>query len=174
VGSAPTPAEWTAFALLLPLAAAAPFFLVSVGRNHGFHPGPAFIVAGALVLPPALLVGLVVAFHLPSIWRAQRSLVYQAFNVSDYTLSALGAWAVAAAVGTGSNASFALTGLSAAAVFVLVNHGLLAIMLRLGRGHTFRESGLFSATGSESSSCSPGSASPSVRSPSSIRGSCRP
>ena len=51
------------------------------------------------------------------------------------------------AIGTGSDASFALAGLLAAAVFVASNHLLLAIMLRLGRGHTFRESGLFSATG---------------------------
>ena len=32
-------------------------------------------------------------------------------------------------------------------VFVAVNHLLLATMLRLGRGHTFRDSGLFSTTG---------------------------
>ena len=69
------------------------------------------------------------------------------FNFSNYTLSALGAWAVAAAVGPGDDATFALAGLLAAAVFVAVNHTLLAVMLRLGRGHTFRESGLFSATG---------------------------
>ena len=50
-------------------------------------------------------------------------------------------------VGTAGDASFALAGLLAAAVFVAVNHALLAIMLLLGRGHTFRESGLFSASG---------------------------
>ncbi|HEX4929090.1 MAG TPA: PAS domain S-box protein, partial [Gaiellaceae bacterium] len=61
--------------------------------------------------------------------------------------SALGAWAVADAVGPGRDASFALAGLLAAVVFVAVNHALLANMLRLGRGHTFRESGLFSPTG---------------------------
>ena len=33
---------------------------------------------------------------------------------------------------------------AATAVFVLLNHLLLAIMLRLARGHTFHESGLFS------------------------------
>ena len=38
--------------LLFPLAALAPRFRVAVGRNHSFHTGPAFIVAGALVLPP--------------------------------------------------------------------------------------------------------------------------
>ena len=147
VGSAPTRTEWTSFALLLPLAALAPRFRVAVGRNHSFHPGPAFIVAGALVLPPLLLVGLVVALHLP-FWSPDHAPWYiQTFNLSNYTLSALGAWAVAAAVGGTGDASFALAGLLAAAVFVGVNHALLAIMLRLGRGHTFRETGLFAATG---------------------------
>ena len=148
VDTTPTRTEWMSFALLLPLAALAPRFRVAVGRNHSFHTGPAFIVAGALVLPPALLVGLVLALHLPVWSRADQPPWYiQVFNLSNYTLSALGAWVVAAAVGPGDDATFALAGLLAAAVFVGVNHTLLAIMLRLGRGHTFRESGLFSATG---------------------------
>src|SRR5688500_1758089 len=68
-GSSPTRSEWMSFALLVPLAALAPRFRVAVGRNHSFHTGPAFIVAGALVLPPALVVGLVVALHLPVLSR---------------------------------------------------------------------------------------------------------
>jgi PAS domain S-box-containing protein len=148
VGADPTRTEWTSFALLLPLTVLAPRFRVAVGRNTGFHTGPAFIVAGALVLPPALLVALVLALHLPVWSRADQPPWYiQVFNLSNYTLSALGAWVVAAAVGPGDGATFALAGLLAATVFVGVNHTLLAIMLRLGRGHTFRESGLFSATG---------------------------
>lgn len=147
VGSAPTRTEWMSFALLLPLAALAPRFRVAVGRNHSFHTGPAFIVAGALVLPPVLLVALVVALHVPLWSRDQAPWYIRGFNLSNYMLSALGAWAVAAAVGTAGDASFALAGLLAAVVFVVVNHALLAIMLRLARGHTFRESGLFAATG---------------------------
>ena len=136
------------FALLLPLAALAPRFRVAVGRNTGLHTGPAFIVAGALVLPPALLVALVVALHLPLWSREDQPPWYiRLFNLSNYTLSALGAWAVAAQILPGRDASFALAGLLAAAVFVAINHTLLAIMLRLGRGHTFRESGLFSPSG---------------------------
>ena len=93
-------------------------------------------------------MGLVLALHVPLWSRDDHPPWYiQVFNLSNYTLSALGAWAVANAVGTGDDAPFALAGLLAAAVFVLVNHTLLAIMLRLGRGHTFRESGLFSPTG---------------------------
>ena len=146
VDSAPTQSEWTSFLLLFPLAALAPRFRVAVGRNHSFHTGPAFIVAGAL-LPPALLVGLVVALHLPVVSNDQTPWYIKGFNLSNSTLDALAAWVVVDAIGTGSDASFALAGLLAAAVFVASNHLLLAIMLRLGRGHTFRESGLFSATG---------------------------
>ena len=39
---------------------------------------------------------------------------------------------------------FALTGAAASVVWILVNHSLLATMLRLARGTSYRESGLFS------------------------------
>ena len=143
---APTGSEWLDFALLFPLAVAAPFFMVSIGRNHGFHTGPAFLIAGALVLPPSLLVGLVVALHLPAAVLRDRAPWYiQLFNVANYTLCALAGWAVASAVGPGTDVRLALAGLGAAAVFVAVNHVLLAAMLNLGRGHSFRDTGLFSA-----------------------------
>ncbi len=145
--AAPTRTEWIAFALLLPLTAVAPRFRVAFGRNHAFQTGPTFLVAGALVLPPTLLLGLVVVLHLPLWSRNSLPWYIEAFNLSNHTLSALGAWAVAAAVGTGGDALFAAAGLLAAVVFVGVNHVLLALMLRLARGHSFRESGLFAATG---------------------------
>jgi two-component system, cell cycle sensor histidine kinase and response regulator CckA len=139
--------EWTVFAILLPLTAAAPLFRVSVGRNHGFHLAPVFVVAGALVLPPLLVVALVAGF-VPTQWLKDRTPWYiQLFNTSNYVLSALAAWAAAAAVGLGPDLRFALLGLAGVVAFVFVNHGLLAVMLRLGRGHSFRESGLFSPTG---------------------------
>src|SRR5687768_7884243 len=109
-GGGPTRTEWTAFALLLPLAAVAPWFRVAVGRNHSFHTGPAFLVAGALVLPPAMLVGLVVALQVPAWSRDRLPWYIQGFNLSNYTLSALGAWSVASTVGSNSDASFALAG----------------------------------------------------------------
>ena len=62
-------------------------------------------------------------------------------------LSTLAAWLAADAVRADTDLGFAAAGLAAAVVFVAVNHVLLAVMLRLGRGHSFRQSGLFSATG---------------------------
>jgi PAS domain S-box-containing protein len=143
----PGAADWGEFFLLLPLAVAAPLFRVSVGRNHGFHLAPAAVVAGALALPPALLVALVLAIQ-PAQWLRDRSPWYiETFNFANYTLSALAAWATADSLWGASDVRHALAGLAAATVFVVVNHVLLAVMLRTGRGHAFRETGLFSVDG---------------------------
>jgi two-component system, cell cycle sensor histidine kinase and response regulator CckA len=97
------------------------------------------------VLPAPLVVALAVVLHLPE-WAKERYPWYmQGFNIANYTLSGLSAWAVANAIGGDSDLSTALGGVAAAAVFVLVNHGLLAGMLKLARGHSVHESGLFSA-----------------------------
>ncbi|MGH3070748.1 MAG: PAS domain S-box protein [Gaiellaceae bacterium] len=146
VDRVPAADDWTTFALLLPLAALSPWFRVSVGRNTGFHTGPVFVVAAALVLPAVLVVALVVAMQ-PTQWLKDRVPWYiQTFNLSNYVISGAAATA-AASVGGGTDARFALGGAAAVIAFVVVNHAVLAIMLRLGRGHSFRESGLFSPDG---------------------------
>ena len=141
----PTSSEWVEFALLAPLAALAPLLSVSIGRNHSFHTGAAFIVAGAIVLPAPLVVVLAIVLHLPE-WAKERYPWYmQGFNIANYTISGLAAWSVATTIGSGSDLRTAVGGTAAAATFVLVNHGLLAGMLKLARGHSVRESGLFSS-----------------------------
>ena len=139
--------EWWRAALLLPLAAVAPMFRVAVGRNHSLHAAPAFVVAGTLVLPPALLVPLVLVMLVPQWIRDRYAWYIGLFNVANYMLSTLAAWAAVDLVRTDTDLGFAAAGLAAAVVFVAVNHVVLATMLRLGRGHSFRQSGLFSATG---------------------------
>ena len=146
-GDTSTQHEWLAFAILLPLAAVAPLFRVPVGRNHSLHAAPAFVVAGALVLPPLLVVVLVLALHAPLAVRDRYPWYIQAFNIANFTLSGLAAWLAVEALGQNGDLGFALSGLVAAGVFVVVNHVLLAVMLRLGRGHSFRETGLLSPTG---------------------------
>ena len=143
------------FALLLPLAALAPRFRVTVGRNHGFHTGRgvhrrrrARAAAGARRRTR----------RRRSISRCGLATIsapwyIQVFNLSNYMLSALAAWVVAAAVGPATTLSFALAGLLAAAVFVGVNHMLLAMMLRLGaRPYVPRERALLRRPGWGSSS----------------------
>jgi two-component system, cell cycle sensor histidine kinase and response regulator CckA len=146
-GDTSTKHEWLAFAILLPLAATAPLFRVPVGRNHSLHAAPAFVVAGALVLPPLLVVALVLALHAPLAIRDRYPWYIQAFNIANFTLSGLAAWLAVETIGQNGDLGFALSGVVAAGVFVLVNHLLLAVMLRLGRGHSFRETGLLSAAG---------------------------
>ena len=68
----------------------------------------------------------------------------QCFNIANYAVSGLVAWAIADAAGGEGDLGFALGGVAAATVFVLTNHALLAGMLKLARGHSIRESGLFS------------------------------
>ncbi|MBA2460645.1 MAG: PAS domain S-box protein [Actinobacteria bacterium] len=142
-GDSPDATDWVAFVVLAPAAALALLFRISIGRNHGFHAAPAFVVAGALALPPQLLVTLVVITYIPA-WATRRAPWYiQIFNTANYGLAALAALATARLLGGGVDHTVAIASLSAAAVFVVANHLLLALMLRLARGHSFRETGLF-------------------------------
>jgi PAS domain S-box-containing protein len=140
----PDSSDWIAFAILAPLAAAAPLFGIRIGRNHGFHAGPAFVVAGALVLPPGLLVALAIGLFIPGWLKERFSWYIQTFNIANYVLAALAAHAVASLRADGDLRMGAVS-LAAAAAFVAVNHVLLAPMLLLGHGHSVRESGLFGA-----------------------------
>ena len=96
------------------------------------------------MLPPALVAALAVSQHVPAFLRERDGWYRLIFNCANSVLSALAAWSVAAAIGVGHDLSFAVAGLGAAGAYALTNHVLLAGMLRLARGHSFRESGLFS------------------------------
>ena len=135
------------FALLGGAAALAQLAYVEIRHNHGFAIGIAFLLAAALLLPPELVALTSVAQHLPDILRRNYPWYIQTFNTSNYALSALAAWGVARLVSdleTGADGRFALAGAAACLALVLVNHFLLATMLLLARGHSFRASGLFS------------------------------
>ena len=84
--------------MLLPLTAVAPFFRVAVGRNYSLHTGPAFIVAGALVLHPLGVLALVAALHISQFVRGRYPWYIHLFNLANYVLSALAAWLVVEAV----------------------------------------------------------------------------
>ena len=142
-----TTQQWHLFALLVLAAAIAHYFVVHTPGNQVFHVGLAFTVAGALVLPPRLIVLMCVAQHL-SDWAKERYPWYiQAFNISNYLLAALAAHEAVRLTGTSVAASepWALVaGLGGCLVFVALNHMLLARMLFLARGRSVAESGLFS------------------------------
>lgn len=135
------------FAVLAAGAALAQLLLVEIGRNHGFPVALVFVVAAALLLPPELVALMGLAQHAPDLLRRRYPGYIQTFNVANYTLNALAAWATARLLSehlvAHDRLGWALAGLGAAAVFVALNHLLLATMLRLARGHSFRASRLF-------------------------------
>ncbi|HET7566673.1 MAG TPA: GGDEF domain-containing protein [Gaiellaceae bacterium] len=146
--------HWTDFAVVLVCGAAAQLFATHSNGNQVFHTGLAFTVAAALLLPPQLVVVVAVAQHLPEWARQRYPWFIQTFNIANVLLSGLAAWGVAAEfrragyeVGVSPAASSVLVAVCAGAAFVLVNHVLLARMLRLARGHDVTATGLFSADG---------------------------
>jgi len=143
--------DWFAFAILATAATVAHLFPVKAPRNMMFHTSTVFLVAAALLLPPELLVLIPLVQTVPEWLKERYPWFIQVFNVSNYTLDSLAAWGAATLVTdhTGGmisnpNARLAVAGLAAAVAFTAVNHVLVALILKLARGHKFRETGLFS------------------------------
>jgi diguanylate cyclase (GGDEF)-like protein/putative nucleotidyltransferase with HDIG domain len=138
---------WATFVILGLIAAVAQLFVVRTPRNQSYHTTIVFLIPAAMLLPPELVVLMGVVQHIPE-WLKNRSAWYiQAFNICNWTLASLAAWASFHGVleaGSGGHLEYALAGLAAAAAMVAVNHALMAPMLHLARGHSIRESGLFS------------------------------
>jgi diguanylate cyclase (GGDEF)-like protein len=142
--------EWATFALLATASALAQLFVVITPRNQSYHMTIVFLLPAALLLPPELLPVLAVVQHVPEQIKKRYPLYIQSFNIANYTLDLFAAWATARVVldaGWLIGDESVRTGtawVAAAVAFVAANHLLLAAMLRLGRGHSWRASGLFS------------------------------
>ncbi len=139
---------WRTFAVLAVAAAIAQLFVVKSPRNQMYHTSYAFFIAAALLLPPELIVLVGVVANIPE-WLKERYPWYiQTFNISNFTLDTLAAWGAFTLVTQHTtlegHVAFALGGFAACAAFVALNHFLLAMMLHLARGHSIRETGLFS------------------------------
>jgi diguanylate cyclase (GGDEF)-like protein len=142
--------RWRLFFAVLVSGALAQVFATHTSGNQVFHTGLAFSVAAALVLPPELVVVVCVLQHVPEWLRQRYPWFIQGFNIANVVLSGLAAWSVRASFAhdgvdvTAAATTAGVIAASAAAVtFVLVNHALLARMLRLARGHDVPRSGLF-------------------------------
>jgi diguanylate cyclase (GGDEF)-like protein len=143
-----TQGDWLLFAVLT--ACAAPIQLLSVESpaHQWYSPALVFFVAGALLLPPQLVALMIVLAHVPDLVRGRSSWHAQAFDIASWICAALIASLVCGLFVDGADpgkdiSRLALGGAIAAAVCVLVDDGLLAQMLRIARGTTYRESGLF-------------------------------
>jgi diguanylate cyclase (GGDEF)-like protein/putative nucleotidyltransferase with HDIG domain len=138
---------WPAFFVLAASAAVAQLFMVRTPRDQSYHTTIVFLVPAALLLPPELIALLGIVYGIPEWLKVRFPWYMQGFNIANHTLNLLAAWGVAELVGQiglGREAEFALAGLLASATFVALNHVVLATMLHYARGHSLRESGLFS------------------------------
>jgi diguanylate cyclase (GGDEF)-like protein len=140
---------WEAFAVLTVLAAVAQLYIVESSRNQSYRTAIAFIVAGAVVLRPGFLAGLVLLHYLPGWIKYRKKWLVQSFNIGNTTLAVLAA-SVAFHALSGANVAgepagrYALAGLVACAIFVSINHVLLARMIELTSDRSMRATGLFS------------------------------
>ena len=146
--------DWGTFAILAIAATGLHLFPVKSPANQMYHTSSTILVAAALLLKPELLVLIPLVQTVPEWLKERYPWFIQIFNVCNYTLDSLAAWAAFVLVtkhATGligdDQARFALGGLAAALAFVAVNHVLVALILKLGRGHSFRETGLFGSEG---------------------------
>ncbi len=142
--------EWAAFALIALGAALAQMFPVVTPRDQSYHTTMVVLVPAALLLPTWLLPAVVLAQHLPEWLKLRYPWYIQTFNASNYLVdlfaaAAVGRYVLQADVFIGNRElKFAIAGFAAAVVLVILNHLILSVMLRLGRGHSVNESGLFS------------------------------
>ncbi len=138
---------WATFLVLATCAAVAQLFVVRTPRDQSYHTTIVFLIPAALLLPPELVVLMGVVQHIPEWLKVRYPWYIQSFNICNYTLNGLAAWGAVWMVrdlDLSRELELALAGLAASVVFVATNHFLLATMLHYARGHTLRETGLFS------------------------------
>jgi diguanylate cyclase (GGDEF)-like protein/putative nucleotidyltransferase with HDIG domain len=143
----PDTAAWPTFLVLASCAAVAQLFVVRTPRDQSYHTTIVFLIPAAMLLPPELVALMGVVQHIPEWLKVRYPWYIQGFNIANYTLNGLAAWSAVHLVerlNLSPDVMFALAGLAACVVFVALNHVLLATMLHFARGHTMRETGLFS------------------------------
>jgi diguanylate cyclase (GGDEF)-like protein len=141
---------WTTFLLLAGGAAVAQLFTVRTKRNYAYHTTGVFLVAGALLLPAALVALMPLALRAPDWARRRVSSAVQAFNVAAYTLAVLAAYAgahLARDLVHGEEAQAAAAGLVAMTLLVAVQAGISTPMVALMRRCSLFETGIFSTHG---------------------------
>ena len=138
---------WGTFFVLATCAAVAQLFVVRTPRDQSYHTSIVFLIPAAILLPPELVALMGIVQHIPEWLKVRYPWYIQSFNICNYTLNGLAAWGVVALVrdlDLSREPEMALAGLAACVVFVATNHVLLATMLHFARGHSLRETGLFS------------------------------
>ncbi len=138
---------WPTFFVLATCAAVAQLFVVRTPRDQSYHTSIVFLIPAAILLPPELVALMGVVQHIPEWLKVRYPWYIQSFNICNHTLNGLAAWWAVDLIRDlelDRRPTMALCGLAASLVFVATNHVLLATMLHFARGHTMRETGLFS------------------------------
>jgi diguanylate cyclase (GGDEF)-like protein len=140
---------WEAFAVLTVLATLSQLYVVEGRNNQSYRTSIAFLVAALVVLGPAFIGPLVVLHYIPSWVKDRTRGLVQGFNIANTALAMIAAGAAFHAISGDDVAHepagrYALAGLAACAVFVVVNHVLLARMISMASNRTMRATGLFS------------------------------
>jgi diguanylate cyclase (GGDEF)-like protein/putative nucleotidyltransferase with HDIG domain len=140
----PSSGHWITFVVLGTSVSLAQLFVVRTPGNKSYHTTGVFLIPAALLLPAELVALIAVVQHLPDWLRNRTAWYIQSFNIFNYTLATLAAWASAHALLkadgliANSDVRFALAGLAASICFVGLNSALIAPMLHLGRGQSMR------------------------------------
>src|SRR5439155_5990019 len=108
---------WVTFGILALGAALTQLYVVRTARDTAFHTTTVFLIPAALLLPPELVALIAIVQHVPDWLKRRLPFHIQTFNIANYTLSTMGAWAVAHEVSvsspiTGPSATPALAGVA--------------------------------------------------------------
>jgi diguanylate cyclase (GGDEF)-like protein/putative nucleotidyltransferase with HDIG domain len=137
-GSTPGDTDIALLAIAAVLCGAGNLYEVFAPGHLSFQPNLAFFVAAGLLLPPWAIAALALACFAPG-WAVHRFRWYMvAFNVANYVLAGVAAHQIASIGNTLYSGTIVpldvLTLVGAAAGFVLLNHALIALVVRLARG----------------------------------------
>lgn len=127
-------------------AALAQLFLVQASPRLGYDISLAFVFAAVIVLPAPSVVLVATLMFLPIWYREHYPWYMPVFNMANYALPALLGKLIVANGPQEPGIAWAGYVALATIAFTLVNHAVLAGILKLARGESVRQTRLFSAT----------------------------
>jgi diguanylate cyclase (GGDEF)-like protein len=134
---------WGGAAILLGLAALAQLFIVEKPGSQSYRLAIVFLLASCVLLSPVAVAVVAALHYVPSWFRFVRSWHVRVFNLGCTVISSLAAWLVYDALQGAGAGRFALAGAAASATFVIANHFLLAVMIKLAARIRMRDTKLF-------------------------------
>jgi diguanylate cyclase (GGDEF)-like protein/putative nucleotidyltransferase with HDIG domain len=139
---------WVVFAIFASAAAVAQLFPVHTPNNNAFTPAIVFMLPAAFLLSPELIALMAIVMHLPEWLKVRYPWFMQTFNIAKHTIALFAAYGVGhvalAYVPGPEQTSWVSAGVLASIVYVILDHNILAVMLRLARGMPMRDTGLLS------------------------------